>query len=84
MKLTDDQYPFEVFAVGDLARINERRIVRNTRYTFDDVPVPQVVIVGAQAGSPKMKAGQKTRRILRIRLSRRCAPAFQVRHAGLP
>jgi transcriptional regulator GlxA family with amidase domain len=26
------------------------------RYTFDDAPVPQVVIVGAQAGSPKMKA----------------------------
>jgi transcriptional regulator GlxA family with amidase domain len=55
---TDDQYPFEVFSVGDdLAPIKmSGGLSVIPRYTFDDAPVPQVVIVGAQAGSPKMKA----------------------------
>jgi transcriptional regulator GlxA family with amidase domain len=54
----DDQYPFEVFAVGDdLTPIKMNGgLAVIPRYTFDDAPVPQVVIVGAQAGSPKMKA----------------------------
>ena len=54
----DDQYPFEVFAVGDdLAPIKMNGgLAVIPRYTFDNAPVPQVVIVGAQAGSPKMKA----------------------------
>jgi len=54
----DDQFPFEVFAVGDdLSPIKmSGGLTVVPRYSFDDAPLPQIVIVGAQAGSQKMKA----------------------------
>jgi transcriptional regulator GlxA family with amidase domain len=54
----DDQYPFEVFGVGDdLSPIPMNGgLTVIPRYTFKNAPVPQIVIVGAQAGSPEMKA----------------------------
>jgi len=53
----DDQYPFDIYAVGDdltPIKLNPGLTVV-PRYTFDDAPPPQIVIVGAQQGSPRMK-----------------------------
>ena len=83
----DDQYPFEVFAVGDdltPIRMNAGLTVV-PRYTFDDAPAPQVVVVGAQAGSPKMKewlrkvaAASSNQVIMSV-----CTGAFRLAGAGL-
>jgi len=83
----DDQYPFDVYAVGDdltPIRLNPGLTV-TPRYRFDDAPAPQVVIVGAQAGSPKMKAW-----LQKIAASRDndvimsvCTGAFKLAGAGL-
>jgi len=83
----DDQYPFEVFAVGDdVAPIKMNAgLTVVPRYSFDNAPVPQIVVVGAQMGSPKMKAWlQKTagnaenQVIMSV-----CTGAFKLAGAGL-
>lgn len=83
----DDQYPFELYAVGEntdpIAISPGLTIV--PRYTFENAPVPSIVIVGAQAGSPKMKAwlqkvalDPKTQVVMSV-----CTGAFKLAAAGL-
>jgi transcriptional regulator GlxA family with amidase domain len=55
----DEQHPFELYIVSDSTapvRVSGgMRIVPD--YTFDNAPVPDIVVIGAQdAGSPKMMA----------------------------
>jgi transcriptional regulator GlxA family with amidase domain len=83
----DDQYPFDVFAVGDdvtSIKLNAGLTVV-PRYSFDNAPVPQVVVVGAQMGSPKMKAwlqkiagNSENQVIMSV-----CTGAFRLASAGL-
>jgi len=83
----DDQYPFEVFLVGDSAGPVEiasgMRVA--PRYDFDHAPTPRIVVVGAQRGSAKMKAwlqktaaDPKTDVIMSV-----CTGAFRLAAAGL-
>jgi len=54
----DDQYPFEIFLVGDAAGPVDTGsgMTVTPRYDFDHAPAPSIVVVGAQRGSPRMKA----------------------------
>jgi len=83
----DDQYPFDVYLVGDTVRpIDTGSGMSVTpRYDFDHAPAPRVVVVGAQRGSPKMKAWlQKTAAdpttdvVMSV-----CTGAFKLASAGL-
>lgn len=82
----DDQYPFDLYMVGDTTtpvRIGGLTVV--PQFTFDEAPTPRIVIIGAQAGSPKMKswlqkvaADPRTDLILSV-----CTGAFKLAGAGL-
>jgi len=83
----DDQYPFDVFLVGDSPGPVETGagMAVVPRYDFDHVPVPRIVVVGAQRGSPKMKAwlqkaaaDPRTEVIMSV-----CTGAFKLAGAGL-
>jgi transcriptional regulator GlxA family with amidase domain len=83
----DDQYPFEVFLVGDSDRpvATGSGMTVTPRYDFDHAPVPRIVVVGAQRGSAKMKAwlqkaaaDPKTDVIMSV-----CTGAFRLAGAGL-
>ena len=83
----DDQFPFEIFLVGDSVGpvdIGSGMTV-TPRYDFDHAPAPRIVVVGAQRGSPRMKAWlQKvaadphTEVIMSV-----CTGAFRLAGAGL-
>jgi transcriptional regulator GlxA family with amidase domain len=83
----DDQYPFEVFLVGDSLRPVEIGSGMSVlpRYDFDHAPAPRIVVVGAQRGSAKMKAwlqkaaaDPNTEVIMSV-----CTGAFKLAGAGL-
>jgi transcriptional regulator GlxA family with amidase domain len=83
----DDQYPFEVFLVGDSLRPVEIGSGMSVlpRYDFDHAPAPRIVVVGAQRGSAKMKAwlqkaaaDPNTEVIMSV-----CTGAFRLAGAGL-
>jgi transcriptional regulator GlxA family with amidase domain len=83
----DDQYPFDVFLVGDSVRPVEIASGMSVapRYDFDHAPTPRIVVVGAQRGSAKMKAwlqkaaaDPKTDVIMSV-----CTGAFKLAGAGL-
>jgi transcriptional regulator GlxA family with amidase domain len=83
----DDQYPFHCFTVGDSTRplTIDSGLTITPEYTFDDAPLPRVVVVGAQRGSPKMKAwlqkaaaNPSTDVIMSV-----CTGAFKLAGAGL-
>jgi transcriptional regulator GlxA family with amidase domain len=83
----DDQYPFDLHIVGDTTapvQISPGMAVV-PKFTFDDAPFPRVVVVGAQKGSPKMKAwlqraaaDPRTDVIMSV-----CTGAFRLAGAGL-
>jgi transcriptional regulator GlxA family with amidase domain len=57
MERDSDRYPFRLYTVGD-ARTPvqiEGALTAIPTYTFDDAPVPRIVVVGAQAGSPRLE-----------------------------
>lgn len=83
----DDQYPFDVFFVSDSVRPVhvEGDIFVTPRYSFADAPAPRIVVVGAQVGSPAMKAwlqeaaaNPKTDVIMSV-----CTGAYRLASAGL-
>lgn len=82
----DDQYPFDVYVVGDItAPVQIAGMTVVPQFTFDDAPPPRVVVVGAQKGSPKMKAwlqkvaaDPRTDVIMSV-----CTGAFRLAAAGL-
>jgi len=83
----DDQYPFEVFLLGDSVRPVEIApgMSVTPRYDFDHAPTPRIIVVGAQRGSAKMKAwlqkaaaDPKTDVIMSV-----CTGAFRLAAAGL-
>ena len=85
--MEDDQYPFQVYTVGD--SVEPLRVGMNLtvvpQYTFENAPKPKVVVVGAQSGSDKMKAYLKklsvdpqTDVIMSV-----CTGAFRLASAGL-
>jgi transcriptional regulator GlxA family with amidase domain len=53
----DDQFPFELYTVGDTKEPVKFSIGMTVvpAFTFDDAPPPRVVVVGGQMGSPKMR-----------------------------
>ena len=54
----DDRYPFYLYTVGDSREPVhvEGALTVIPSYTFDDAPAPKIVVVGAQMGSPRLKA----------------------------
>lgn len=83
----DDQYPFQVYTVGDSTNPIQAGLNLTVvpQYTFDNAPTPKVVVVGAQMGSPKMKAwlqkvavDPQTQVIMSV-----CTGAFRLAAAGL-
>jgi transcriptional regulator GlxA family with amidase domain len=83
----DDQYPFDVFLVGDAVQPLESGsgMKVTPRYDFDHAPAARIVVVGAQRGSPKMKAwlqkaaaDPRTDVIMSV-----CTGAFRLASAGL-
>jgi len=83
----DDQYPFDVFLVGDSDQPLEiaSGMTVTPRYDFDHAPAPRIVVVGAQRGSAKMKAwlqkaaaDPRTDVIMSV-----CTGAFKLAGAGL-
>lgn len=83
----DDQFPFELYTVGDSTTPIKLGVgmTVSPEFTFDNAPPPRVVVVGAQMGSPKMKAWlQKTAAdpgtdlIMSV-----CTGAFKLASAGL-
>ena len=83
----DDRFPFELYVVGDATtplKI-DAGITAIPQFTFDDAPSPRIVVVGAQMGSPKMKAwlqkisaDPRTEVIMSV-----CTGAFKLAGAGL-
>jgi transcriptional regulator GlxA family with amidase domain len=81
----EDAMPFELYTVGD-----ERKPVRvsggmqiTPDYTFDDAPVPHVIIVPAQRGSAKLHAWLKAMYPKVDVLASVCVGSFQLAGAGL-
>ena len=83
----DDQFPFTVYTVGDSTTPVKLGIGMTVvpQFTFDDAPSPRIVVVGAQQGSPKMKAWlQKTAGDPRTDVIMSvCTGAFKLAGAGL-
>ena len=82
----DDQYPFDSYIVGDTtAPVKIGGLTVVPQFTFDDAPTPRIVVVGAQMGSPKMKAWlQKTAANPRTDVIMSvCTGAFRLASAGL-
>lgn len=83
----DDMMPFELYTVGDRKApvVTSGGMTIVPQFTFDDAPVPRVVVVGAQRGSPKLiawlqkvAADSRTDVIMSV-----CTGAFKVARAGL-
>ncbi|MGH9441475.1 MAG: DJ-1/PfpI family protein [Thermoanaerobaculia bacterium] len=82
-----DEFPFETYLVGESrqpVRIDSG-ITVTPQYSFDDAPTPRIIVVGAQRGSPKMKAwlqkaaaNPATDVIMSV-----CTGAFKLAGAGL-
>ncbi len=83
----DDQFPFDLYIVGDAAAPVDfdAGITMVPRFTCDNAPTPAVIVVGAQQGSPRMKAwlqkaaaDPRTKVIMSV-----CTGAFKLAGAGL-
>jgi transcriptional regulator GlxA family with amidase domain len=77
--------PFEMYTVGESKNPIHASggMTITPDYTFDDAPVPRIVVVPAQAGSPKMadwlrRMSKETDVIMSV-----CTGAFQLGKAGL-
>lgn len=81
----DDVMPFELYTVSDsrdpIRASGGMKIVPD--YTFDDAPVPHVIIVPAQRGSEKLHAWLKALYPKVDVLASVCTGAFQLARAGL-
>jgi transcriptional regulator GlxA family with amidase domain len=83
----DDRYPFDLYIVGDAAtpvRLGAGMMLV-PQFSFDDAPAPRIVVVGAQMGSPRMKAwllktaaDPRTDLIMSV-----CTGAFKLASTGL-
>lgn len=81
----DHQMPFELFTVG-----SSRDAIRATGgmkivpdYTFDDAPQPNIVVVGAQRGAPKLSAWLRQVAPKADVMMSVCTGAFKFGDAGL-
>lgn len=83
----DDRYPFNLYTVGDAISpvLVEGAISVTPTYTFENAPPPRIVVVGAQKGSPalrawlqKVAADPKTDVTMSV-----CTGAFKLAGAGL-
>lgn len=81
----EHDHPFELYTVSD-----DRKPVQMTAglmvvpdYTFADAPEPDVIVVGAQVGSPGMLEWLKTKSALTDVTMSVCTGAFQLAKAGL-
>jgi transcriptional regulator GlxA family with amidase domain len=81
----DAMMPFELYTVAEslepIRSSGGMRIVPN--YTFDDAPVPRVIIVPAQRGSEKLRAWLVQMRPKVDVLASVCTGAFHLAQAGL-
>ena len=83
----DDQYPFRLYTVGDSTNSVKAGLGLTVvpQYTFVNAPTPKIVVVGAQMGSPGMKAwlekvaaDPQTQVMMSV-----CTGAFRLAAAGL-
>ena len=81
----DDMMPFELYTVSDsrdpIRASGGMKIVPD--YTFDDAPVPHVIVVPAQRGSARLHAWLKAMYPKVDVLASVCTGAFQLARAGL-
>lgn len=83
----DEMMPFDLYTVGDRKApvVVSGGLTIVPQFTFDDAPLPRVVVVGAQRGSPKMiawlqrvAADPRTDVVMSV-----CTGAFKLAKAGL-
>ena len=77
--------PFELYTVGDsktpISTSGGMKVVPD--YTFDDAPVPHVVVIGAQRGSKKLPDWLRSVHAKDAVILSVCTGAFKVAQAGL-
>jgi transcriptional regulator GlxA family with amidase domain len=81
----EEQMPFELYTVAATREPihTSGGMVVTPDYTFADAPTPQVIVVGAQRGTPELQEWLKAMRPRVDVLASVCTGAFQLAKAGL-